>query len=346
MMKKSILYVLMAAFVLASCSKSEDPAPVNNDGLEFSVRSSVIDVNANANSRVAYTGNDLATNNLTALVLTSETSCDYTTLFCNGTMTFVGGSTTDNVVYNKPVTSGSYLLAEGGNDFYLSALYPATVWDLTTTSGKALFTLTGKEDVMFASEKPATKAGMSSTTYPLMEFKHQLALLRLWFSGSQDAVDLATTVTNIALTHVGGVAVPTDVEIDLSTSSQPVTFSAPAPNTTLACYGIGVDTDFATTHTAGYIVPVVPAVIAKAYTLVPPTPITAEGSYEYTFKVDYTVDSVDKSLSVNVDLNGLGNNVSTVGYAFDIKLNFVSGQIQAVASVTDWVEGGSKEIPL
>lgn len=348
MMKKKNLYVLMAAaFVLASCAKSEDPASVNNDEVEFSVKSSVIGVNV---TRAAYEGTTPTTTApLTARVLTSATPLNYNTLHCDGTMTFTSNT---NVSYNKPVPTGSTYTFSGGTNYYLSALYPDAGW--TITSGKASRTLTGKEDVMFAPQDITNKTAVTGGTYPTMAFAHKLTYLRLLFSGDSDATTAVTKVTNIQLAQVNGTDIPTTVVVDLSTTGQPVTFTGTA--TSLFCYDGTTDATFAVENASGYTVPLTTPV-EKAYILAPPAKVSAAASYEYTFKIDYTVGTspvVNKSLSVNVDLTkALGGTtslpaegVSVEGYAFDININFLGGQIVAIATIADWKDGGGLTVDL
>lgn len=331
------MYVLMIVFILLSCSKSNDPSPPGN-GVEFSVKASVLDIKTS--TRTAYEGNDLTVKPLTALVLTSNALHNYATanVVCNGTMTFKSAS---NVVYNKPVTSGRFLFPEGTATYYMSALHPATGWNLTATNGKALRTLTGKDDVMVAPQRETTAAAVVTGTYPTMAFAHKLALLRLWFSGDAEAIAAATTVTDIQLTSITDAAIPANIEINLSSASQTVTFAGAAPM--LNCYGAGKDTDYASTYAQGY--PVTDTPVEIAYTLAPPTLIDASaGNYEYTFMVGYAAGGTNRTMSIHVDLaktitGDIPAGKSTGGYAFNITFNFVGGQIHAMATVAEWKDG-------
>jgi len=346
---KSLFMMMTVAILLASCSKSEmeEQEAISPD--EITLASSVMTISPV--SRAAYEGTDLSTKPLTALVLASNTTKNYTgaNLRCEGTMTFNG----KNVIYNKPVYRGDYSLpTQLMTNVFLSGLYPAAIgntpcWNTTTEEGKAKMILTGKEDVMFATEQNTNRGSIADKNYAELAFKHQLTLMKLSLAGNTDAVTAKTTVTGIELIAVQGSHITDEVEVDLA--NQTVNFGGQAA--TLACYD--KDSDNIAFGEGSYQVDGTST--EKAYIMAPPVTATAladnKTTYEYTFKVYYDVEEgnpvqvVNKDLEVKVDLMDMTGttayNENTAGKAFNIKLQFVGGQIQATASVTDWALAGN-----
>jgi len=367
-MKIRNVFMLMAVAALASCSKSEIDNPTTDVTVtdEIALSSKVVQINPV--TRIAYDRTDLEENPLTALVLTADASGNYVDDFrCEGSMTFNGG----NVVYNKPVYRGTYALPSGSiaTLVYLTGLYPATIrnssedvacWNTTTDPGTARMVLTGKEDVMFAGEQSTSKENIAAGNYAELEFEHQLTLMKFFFYGNTDATNAETEVTGLQLIAVQGSAVSDTVKVNLS--DQSVSFATAdleegqAP-VTLACYDRGSD-NVAFSNTV-YVIGSSPTSNEQAYILAPPVTASATNSsdaltYEYTFKVYYQVsegdETVSKNLEVKIDLTGMDAQTAyteaTAGKAFNIRLQFVGGQIQATASVTDWEHVGNVDMEI
>lgn len=334
-MKKMYVFLLLSALLWTSCSRTEVVNPVDPDNQEIKLQTRVRDMLSS--TRGAYEGTDLSANPLTAMVLASLTTKNYTTLHCNGTMTFNG---TGAVSYNKPVTSGSYLFPGSTTRVYLTGLYPGTGWDVGTVPGTPSFTITGKDDVMLAAEQETMLAMVGSGTYATLPFTHQLTLLRLSFYGDAQALG-KVKVTDALLLKVNGAAIPVTAQAGISSATQAITFTGSDPS--LPCYLTGTDNAY-----AGQAYDVTDTPVEQAYVLAPPVSNAAAGNNEYTFRISY-LDQNDatKVLDVNVDLKvttgGASFTGSTVGTAFNITFKFVGGQIEAQATVTDWTIGGTFE---
>lgn len=335
-MKKKYLFLMLTTLLLwAGCSKTEVVNPVEPDNLEIKIQSSVRDVLFS--TRGAYEGTDLTTNPLTALVLASQTTKNYATLHCNGTMTFDGSGA---VSYNKPITSGSYVFPGQTTNIYLTGLHPASGWDVTTTPGTPVFTLTGKDDVMLAPEQSTVLALVNAGTYATLPFTHQLTLMKLSFYGDAQAVG-KVKVTDVELIKVNEAIIPATTQATISAATQEITFTGSLAS--LPCYISGADDTY-----TGQSYTLTATASEQAYVLAPPVANAAAGNNEYTFKVSYLdANNSPKAMDVNVDLKvatgGAAFTGSTVGTAFNITFKFVGGQIEALASITDWTLGGSFE---
>lgn len=335
-MKKKCVFLMMltTALIWAGCSKTEveTPAPESN---EIRLQSSVRDILPS--TRRAYEGTDLSANPLTALVLTSLVAKNYTSPYCEGTMTF---NSSGAVSYNKPIINGAYSFPGTSTMTYLTGLHPGTGWDTSTTPGTPVFNLTGKDDVMFAPEQSTSLQQVNSGTYATLPFTHQLTLMKLSFYG--DVQSAGNVKVNAAeLIKVNNAPIPATVEAAISSNTQALNFSG--STNTLACYAKDTDNPY-----SGVSYTLTGAAVEQAYILAPPVANAAGGNDEYTFRISYLDASNNpKAMDVNVDLKtttgGPAFTGSTKGTAFNITFKFVGGQIEAQATVTDWVQGGSFE---
>jgi hypothetical protein len=352
-MKKNILLMLVAAAVWSGCSKNEIERPVIDDANEIKVSSSLVDVSASTRATYdALIPSDAAP--LTALVLATTTTNNYSSLHAAGEMTFVGNNTTNpgGTAYNKsPQVKGSHFFPAGTADFYLSGLYPATGWSTiddsnpdtpAITDGKLTFTLSGKEDVLYAMQQTTSKANIVGGNYAVLEFKHQLTLLKLSIYGDEDATTSnRTKIKSITLTKANGNNdVLTQVTADLNAGT--VTPLATGTSGTLPFYKITADktTDDEYTFTTGNEYVVTQTSADQAYVLAPPvTASDAAGTYEYTLQIAYLDNSVVRPATVGIDLKNESNPFTgfTAGRKFNITLEFKGGQIRANATVGDWI---------
>lgn len=142
-MKK--LYVpVLALLTLASCSKSElaNRPVVENDMVEIMATSKALTIE----TRAPFEGQIADGNNLTAVVLGSTTSGDYTETtprYCDGEMTFA-----DNTTAASFATPQYYPVSDA--TIFLCALYPTALADWKDIATKAKYTFDGKTDVMAA----------------------------------------------------------------------------------------------------------------------------------------------------------------------------------------------------
>lgn len=355
-MKMKSVFMLMAAAVLVSCSKSEiEPAVIGSD--EITLGSSIL--NTNVSSRAPYEATTItAADSLVARVLANVAGTFTGTHYCNGTMTFKSAAA---ATYNKPVTSGNYDFSGVGvsTPLYLCGLYPAAGWDVTTEAGKASLIFTGKEDVMFAPQVTTTATLVGGGTYGNLAFGHNLTLMKVAFKGDADARTAKTRVVGMKLTKVNGSTITNKVLLDLaSTTTTPIAPVYSGAATTFNCYKLGSDSiAFVGTPTgsAAHTVLENTTGTQQAYVIAPPVTASATaGTYEYTFTVDYEVEVggsfTSRTAVIDVDLmNTTGSTAfaaSTVGNAFNLTFNFIGRQITATATVTAWTLGGKVDMDI
>jgi hypothetical protein len=319
--------------VLVSCTRAD----VEKSGAIVSC-ASVRDMNA---TRSAYTGTNLSVNPLKALVLASLADADYTALYCRGAMTFNGNATP--AAYNKPVADGDYEYPDATTPVYLSGLYPSAGW--TGAEGAWTFTLTGKEDVMFAPQVNTRLTDVWNDRYATLEFARQLTLMRLWLYCDEEVAD-RIRVKAILLDKANGSGLQTAVTVTLN-GAQAVAFAAPGSPGPLACYAAGTDDAYAFAAGTEYLVTTTAS--EQAYVLAPPvTAADAADAREYAFVVSYLDGTTEKTRQVDIDLkqnDAASFNGTTAAYAFDIIFRFTGGgRIVPHVSLVNWLPGGEYEI--
>lgn len=348
MLKKSA-FLLLAAATVASCSQSEimeKPGQVTGNE-EITLRS----VTRSA-TRAAYNGELSTDNPLTALVLGSETVGDYSTIWSNGTMTFTGS--TDGIPYNKPLNNGNSQFPTG-DKVYLVGLYPEVFgtggWDLA--SGSATITLTGKEDIMFAPEVEATKAGVAALQFATLAFEHELTKMDIRFRATE--ADMYN-VTSVRLVKAANAGIKPEASVNLATGA--LSFAGTAVDA-LTCYSLAVDAENKATYSddafAGNY-DVTTDAEYKAYVLAPAVEATEANENEYAFEIVYSkggaaAQTVVKDIDLKQVLASGATTAeafvgSTRGYSFSILLSFNNGEINATATVKDWSEGGETIVEL
>jgi hypothetical protein len=342
MKKSSFLCVLMAVALLSGCSKSEFVGPAGIEAGQIALRSSITDVNASL-TRAAYEGTISKENQLTAFVLTTLTSQDYTEsatkLYATGTMTFSSEATDAITAYNTPLIYGTSTRYSGypGNEevnHYLTGLYPAEGWEVN--NGEATLPLTGKEDVMLAPQVSTTyKAAYGQNTYPLLAFRHKLTQLKLATKKtaalSSDNITLVRAKVISAENGLSGTATA-----KLSQSTQAVALSGPVDS--IPFYTLEDDVKA--------INQTIPETTAEtvAYTLV--DPVTIDNAVDdYTLAITYINEKgtpvIDRKVAVTLPTNPQNSGDLTTGYSYLITLTFDSGNIVARATVTAWKNGGT-----
>ena len=343
-MKK--LYVpVLALLTLASCSKSElaNRPVVENDMVEIMATSKALTIE----TRAPFEGQIASNNTLTAVVLGSTTTGDYTTTYCDGEMTF----TDDNTTPVSFATKQYYPVSDA--TVYFCALYPtpATNWQVQTSGITAKYTFDGKTDVMAAAEKEGKKSTAMAGTHPSFEFKHLLTKLVVKVKAQDEAAqNVWGDITAISLAKAAGADVYTTAEVTLKdgTATTGMAFSNPATDG-MAFYRIDAAayTDNAVDATDNKIELTTDAV-EVAYSLV--APFTAKnGSTHLVLKVTTKLDATETVKDVDVILKDADNNDyagDTQGNAFEITLTFKATDIQAMATVKDWTEGGNSEIEI
>ena len=212
-MKK--LYVpVLALLTLASCSKSElaNRPVVENDMVEIMATSKALTIE----TRAPFEGQIDEENKLTAVVLGSTTSGDYTETtprYCDGEMTF-----SDNTTAASFATPQYYPVSDA--PIYLCALYPTALADWKDIATKAKYTFDGKTDVMAAAEVSGKKSTAMAGTVPSFTFNHLLTKLIVKVKADGDAaVGVWGDITGISLVKANNGDVFDTAEVTLATGA-------------------------------------------------------------------------------------------------------------------------------
>ena len=346
-MKK--LYVpVLALLTLASCSKSElaNRPVVENDMVEIMATSTALTIE----TRAPFEGQIASDNILTAVVLGSTTTADYTTRYCDGTITFAD----DTNAKGFDTTPKYYPVSDA--TVYFCALYPTALADWKDIATTAKYTFDGKTDVMAAAEKEGKKSTAMAGTHPSFEFKHLLTKLIVKVKAHDEAAqNVWGDITGITLVKAMNGDVFDTAEVTLATGAAATgtaAFSNPAVDG-MAFYRIDAaaytdnavddaDNKIALTTTAEEV----------AYSLV--APIIADNDAKHiTLKVDTKLGETVTTKEVSFDLykvndtdEALPFTGDTQGKAFEITLTFKATEIVATATVTDWVKGGNTEVEI
>lgn len=343
-MKK--LYVpVLALLTLASCSKSElaNRPVVENDMVEIMATSKALTIE----TRAPFEGSIASDNTLTAVVLGSTTTADYTTTYCDGEMTFTDDNTTA-VGFNT--TSKYYPVND--DMVYFCALYPTPATDWKDIAATAKYTFDGKKDVMAAAEVNNNKSGAMAGTVPSFTFKHLLTKLVVKVQADDDAaVGVWGNIIGITLVKADNANVNTTAVVTLKDGT--ATFEDPAAD------GSGmkfycIDADATPKYTEDAVdetnkITLTTTAEEAAYSLV--APIMAKNSATHlvlSVVTDLDGTKTTKEVEVNLKEAQTGSPFinSTQGKAFEITLTFKATDIQATATVTPWEEGGNSEVEI
>lgn len=346
-MKK--LYVpVLALLTLASCSKSElaNRPVVENDMVEIMATSKALTIE----TRAPFEGQIAEENKLTAVVLGSTTSGDYTETtprYCDGEMTF-----SDNTTAASFATPQYYPVSDA--PIYLCALYPTALADWKDIATKAKYTFDGKTDVMAAAEVSGKKSTAMAGTVPSFTFNHLLTKLIVKVKADGDAaVGVWGDITGISLVKANNGDVFDTAEVTLATGTA---FSNAAADG-MAFYRIDATATPAYTDNAvddaDNKIALTTTAEEAAYSLVAPI-IAENGVKHFALKVDTKLGETVTTREVSFDLYKakVGEedpavfSGDTQGKAFEITLTFKATEIVATATVTDWVKGGNTEVPI
>jgi hypothetical protein len=273
----------------------------------------------------------------------------------------------DYAQYEPNVDFGSFKFydytATPEKPHYLTGLYPyknnqstQAKWNDDDGDGAYELTLTGMEDLMLATQKTATYKQVYKEDpheYQVLNFEHQLTLLKLKFIKEDNKPDLNIKLISVKVTDaLGGLKLKALAKV--STSPQVVEFPD-VITPSYSCYKWGVNAAY-TAQT--YDVPEEQNVPGDAnpdaYVLVPPVDASnADGTFEYTFEIDYENENGDLEQGVPVKVS-LGHSEtpadnapvtgSTKGYAYKIVLKFVEGHIRCTAAIkSNWLDGTSTD---
>lgn len=346
-MTRFLLSLLAVAAMASGCSKNDGTTPTpapQPDGTPIAVCGKALTVS----SKAPFEGTIGNTNTLKALVLGSQTTGDYTTTYCKGTMTFSDQSS--SVGYDADGFSGTKAYPAGGSDLFLAGLYPIdgqfTGQNWTVNGTTAAYTFTGVEDVMSAPQVTTTKTQADAGTYQTLAFSHQLTLLEIQVVAEDAGAATAWgTLQEIKFTGTFG----NTATVTLASGESVISGSAAGwkiydATTHNAITGASITIPTATDHTTTEKIK--ESAEKVGYTMV--APITATGTGDFTASVT-TLPSGGTSTTkagISIDLkNTTGTTFTgdTKGKKFVVTLIFRAKDIQAVGSVTDWVDGGSAD---
>lgn len=346
-MKK--LYVpVLALLTLASCSKSElaNRPVVENDMVEIMATSKALTIE----TRAPFEGSIASDNTLTAVVLGSTTTADYTTRYCDGTITFAD----DTNAKGFDTTPKYYPVSDA--TVYFCALYPTALADWKDIATTAKYTFDGKTDVMAAAEVSGKKSTAMAGTVPSFTFNHLLTKLIVKVKADGDAaVGVWGDITGISLVKANNGDVFDTAEVTLATGAAATgTAFSNAAADGMAFYRIDAAayTDNAVDDADNKIALTTTAEEA-AYSLVAPI-IAENGVKHFALKVDTKLGETVTTKEVSFDLYKakVGEedpavfSGDTQGKAFEITLTFKATEIVATATVTDWVKGGNTEVEI
>lgn len=340
-MKKS-LFSLLAIVAMTSCTQSDILLRSDNN-VEILLKSSALSVEAV--TRSPFNGQISASNTLEGRVVATATSGNYATHYVDGKMIFADPTTTTHF---ETGYAGKKYYPVDGTDLYIFGLYPATGWTLST---KGEFTFTGTEDVMVAKEVSWNKSKAQQTTgnIPNLDFIHLLTKLNISLQAADDdAIEAWGTISKIELLKVKSADPNTQASVDLVRGMAAAnTFNGGA--SPFKCYGM-TETASVKTYTdveyasQNYTLTKVP--VYQAYSLIAPVELADPAvTGDLQFKI-YAAGANNGAQEVTVELkdaSGQDFTGFTQGKAFDINLKFMSTNIVATASVTDWTQAGSSD---
>lgn len=346
-MKKSFL-PLLALVAMASCTQNDMDLKGSNDQSEIRLKSTAMTIDAVV-SRAPFDGTiTTTTNELTAKVMKSLATGNYsataTGLF-EGEMTFTDQGTTAFGFNTTP----QYYPADGSS-VYLCGLYPTTGWTIgATATTTAEIVIDGKTDAMAAKEVTTTKAdALTGGTYKTLDFKHMLTKLKIKSIAeptTQVASDAAVAawgkITKIELQEIIGLTPLSKATVDMKAGTATYTDKSGVtvyqmsgndtyPATDVAFTGLTVSIPVAATFPGAST-----DAVDVAYSLI--APFTHDVAKKDIFLKVYT-EKYTTGFDVKVDLNDATN---TLGKYCIVTLIFKASKIEAMATVTDWVAGGT-----
>lgn len=336
---KQIYLPLLAVLALASCSKSELAMRPNDGQVEIMATSQALSID----TRAPFEGQIEGGNPLTANVIMSQTSGDYTTPYgtvgTTGTMTFTDNGTTEAGFNTTP----QYYPADD-SQIYLSALYPETGWTAITTT--ATYTIDGKSDLMAAAEQTSKKSEAIDGTFPTFSFNHLLTKLTVKVvAADQAAIDAWGAITEMTTTQADGQALNLTATVTLKDGTAAFTG---AQGTPLNFYTITDGTTYNDDAVAAvdHTITLTTDPTLVAYSLVPPITARAQAHhFDLSVKTEKSGEAIAVPVNLEASLGGAFSG-DTRGKAFEITITFKATEIKAKATVTDWEDAGSSDVEI
>ena len=356
-MKKYNYILLLFLISIYACQNDLSELP--------SSKGEAIMVSANvslpATTRAAYNSETPTSDKpFDAMVWASTTTCDFPyndNSPDNGSNGVVGYHATVNFQNgSNQLMRDGVVYPSDNRDVYFIGLYPNSGWSDNhngNSNTSTSFTISGKEDVMYAPQVTGHKNASTDPTHPSLHFFHLLTWLRIEVYAENASVasswgkltDLKLTnqqrTLGIALSSTVPDTSSDDFATRLGNVATKVSFSGATD--VLSFYATGTDNAFGTEYPSGYTLTTEPTEVA--YVLCQPVSATEEISELPTNEYVLQLTTEHRSnVTVNVDLKTASETWftgSTMGHQFVLKLKLCAGgYISASASVTDWVTGG------
>ncbi|MDL2255432.1 hypothetical protein LJC38_02475 [Parabacteroides sp. OttesenSCG-928-K15] len=347
-MKRSYL-LMVAAIAMATawtgCSKEDNGLDIT-ENVEITAKSKALTLEVD--TKAPFEGAISSTNNLTARVLVSTTTADYSTTHANGTMTFAANGGSTAVGFNASGFTGNKAYP-GSTQIYMVGLYPAA----TGTGGWSNFGTTtthpidGKSDIMTAAQVNTNKTTGAQT----LAFTHKLTKLNVLVvaDGTTQADKEATAaawgkITDLCLTQAmkSESFAKIDTVATVTFSDNAVTFGTPGDS--IPFYKAGatayLDKDTAVANLGEKSIEIPTAATRVAYSLVTPVTLANSQTPQLAYTLSIKTTTATTALSIPVTLTPVSGVTNTAGYAFNVTLTFKGTEIKALATVTAWEAGG------
>jgi hypothetical protein len=344
-MKKSFSMIVIAALLLAGCSKSEltDREP---SGALIKAKSAFPGVSGEA-TRAPYIGEISDNNKLVARVLTSKTDGIYNPTHANGQMTFGGSGA---VGYDNPINSfdgNASFIANDVEPYFLVGLYPYADWAGDSDDTGETFTrgFDGNDDLMAAAQQQTSyTATIVEKNPPTLTFKHLLTKLEVSVKAKEAASLLKWgKIKSIILATIGGATPAKTIIVTLADGSAASTafigdLAGPFDFYGFDSNGAYTEDKFAYTE-ANTGIDLSTTAAKVAYSLIPPY-VNTDESIVLEFDI---VTEKGGTVQSDVTLPVAGY---TQGRAYGITFTFdaIANPIQSSAIVIDWQNVGSKEV--
>ncbi|MDL2277409.1 fimbrillin family protein [Parabacteroides sp. OttesenSCG-928-G07] len=346
-MRKSYVWIVAIigmATALAGCSKDNDSDWGGGAEENVEIRAKSKALSLEVSTKAPFEGTISSSNTLTARVLTSTSTGDYSSLHSNGKMTF-GTNGTDSVAYTTGTDSGfsGSAFYPGDQTLYFAGLYPADTWSNIGTT--ATYTVDGKSDIMSAAQQSDKKGGNA----PTLAFNHLLTKLEISVKADDAAaVDAWGKITDMTLVKISNGNNPNKLTtVTLSTGA--ATFSSSTTDS-IPFYIYDSTTPAYTDNAVAALTETaitIPTTAGKvAYSMVTPVAIAADTDASVTNAYTIALKTTKNTNWTNVPVTitkGTGSLTftNTAGYSFNITLTFKGSVITAKATVTEWVDGGT-----
>lgn len=291
---KKILLAVTAVLAITGCSQNEDEVIINNDNpVEINLNGGV---EATAVSRAAVNPGQALSGIQFVRVDGDEigTLSDFNTVKITGSMKADDGAIT--------FESAQYYPSNGSTKANILGFYPVAT---SIAAGVATMTITGDEDVLYASAVSGSKKNPIATS---LSFQHKLTQFKFVVKRDGSSTDADIADVNVAIKNVNTVFKMGLVNGALSDWGTPISTITPITNATASVTG--------TVETAGFMLE------PNLTSLV----------------LDVSATGYDSS---DVTITGTDGGKFEMGKAYTITLTFKGKSITPSGAIADWTTGTS-----